>query len=73
MKPTRISNHIRTLRLHHGEMTQAELAGLVGVTRQTLHAIEASKYSPSLEVAFRIARVFDRSLEEVFQFDEDAD
>ncbi len=49
-------------------MTQQQLAVLVGVTRQTVNAIEAGKYSPSLEVAFRIARVFDKPLEEVFQF-----
>jgi putative transcriptional regulator len=49
-------------------MTQQELADRVGVTRQTIHAIEANKYSPSLEVAFQIARVFDRPLEAVFQY-----
>jgi putative transcriptional regulator len=49
-------------------MTQQQLAARVGVTRQTVNAIEAGKYSPSLEVAFRIARVFDKPLEEVFQF-----
>ncbi len=68
MKPTGIRNQIRTLRFHHGEMTQQQLAARVGVTRQTVNAIEAGKYSPSLEVAFRIARVFDKPLEEVFQF-----
>jgi putative transcriptional regulator len=66
--PTRISNQIRTLRFHQGEMTQQQLADQVGVTRQTVNAIEANKYSPSLEVAFRIARVFDKPLEEVFQY-----
>jgi putative transcriptional regulator len=65
---TRISNQIRALRFHHGEMTQQQLAAQVGVTRQTVNAIEAGKYSPSLEVAFRIARVFDKPLEDVFQF-----
>jgi len=65
-----ISNDIRTLRFHKGEMTQQELADLVGVTRQTVNAIEANKYSPSLEVAFRIARTFDVPLERVFQYDE---
>jgi putative transcriptional regulator len=64
----RISNRIRALRFHHGEMTQKELAARVGVTRQTLNAIEGSKYSPSLEVAFRIAGVFGVPLEEVFQY-----
>lgn len=68
MSPTTVSNQIRVLRFHHGEMTQQQLAALVGVTRQTVHAIEAGKYSPSLEVAFRIARVFGKPLEEVFQF-----
>lgn len=61
-----IKNHIRTLRFHHGEMTQAELADRVGVTRQTINALEASKYSPSLELAFKIADVFNKPLEEVF-------
>ena len=65
---TNIRNQIRTLRFHHGEMTQQQLADRIGVTRQTVNAIEGSKYSPSLEVAFRIAHVFDQPLEEVFQF-----
>lgn len=73
MRPTQITNCIRTLRLRHGEMTQQQLADLVGVTRQTVHAIEAGKYSPSLEVAFRIARVFKIPLEAVFQFAESTD
>jgi putative transcriptional regulator len=63
----RISNQIRELRFHQGEMTQQALADLVGVTRQTVNAIEGNKYSPSLEVAFRIARVFGVPLERVFQ------
>lgn len=63
-----ITNGIRPLRFQHGEMTQQELADQVGVTRQTVNAIEGNKYSPSLEVAFRIARVFDVPLEKVFQF-----
>jgi putative transcriptional regulator len=67
--PTTISNQIRALRFHQGEMTQQQLAEQIGVTRQTVNAIEAGKYSPSLEVAFRIARVFKKPLEEVFQFD----
>ncbi len=65
---TSIRNQIRTLRFHHGEMTQQQLADQVGVTRQTVNAIEGGKYSPSLEVAFRIADVFGKPLEEVFQF-----
>lgn len=63
-----ITNRIRALRFAKGEMTQAELAQRIGVTRQTVNAIEGDKYSPSLEVAFRIAAVFDVPLEEVFQF-----
>jgi putative transcriptional regulator len=63
-----ISNQIRSLRFHHGEMSQAELGQRIGVTRQTIAAIEAGKYSPSLEAAFRIAEVFDKPLAEVFQW-----
>ena len=63
-----ITNGIRTLRFQHGEMTQQELADQVGVTRQTVNAIEGNKYSPSLEVAFLIAGVFDVPLERVFQY-----
>jgi putative transcriptional regulator len=68
--PARMSirNAIRVLRFHQGEMTQQDLADRIGVTRQTVNAIEGSKYSPSLEVAFRIARVFNRPLEQVFQY-----
>lgn len=68
VKPTSVTNSIRTLRFTHGEMTQAELAERVDVTRQTIIAIEQGKYSPSLEMAFRIAAVFDVRLEEVFQY-----
>lgn len=63
-----ITNTIRTLRFMAGEMTQAELAERIGVTRQTVAAIEAGKYSPSLEAAFRIADVFGKSIDEVFQW-----
>jgi len=63
-----IVNQIRKLRFNNGEMTQQELADAVGVTRQTINAIEAAKYSPSLEVAFKIAKVFDVSLDEVFKY-----
>ena len=63
------TNDIRTLRFMAGEMTQGELGERVGVTRQTIAAIEQGKYSPSLEVAFRIARVFGRPLEAVFRWD----
>ncbi len=64
-----ISNCIRELRVAQGEMTQLELAKKIGVTRQTINAIELGKYSPSLEVAFKIAKVFGRPLEEVFQYE----
>ena len=63
-----IANQIRRLRFEHGEMTQAELAERIGMTRQTVAAIEAGKYSPSLEAAFRIAQVFGVSLDQVFQW-----
>jgi putative transcriptional regulator len=63
-----IENQMRRLRFDHGEMTQAELAEKIGMTRQTVAAIEAGKYSPSLEAAFRIAEVFGVPLEQVFQW-----
>ena len=63
-----ISNQMRALRFHHGEMSQAELGLRIGVTRQTIAAIEAGKYSPSLEAAFRIAQVFGVPLDRVFQW-----
>jgi len=65
---TRIKNTLRALRFGAGEMTQATLAERVGVTRQTIVAIEQGRYSPSLEVAFRIAQVFQVPLEQVFQY-----
>lgn len=68
MEKTSISNSIRVLRFHANEMTQQELADRIGATRQTVHAIEASKYAPSLELAFRIARVFGKRVEEVFHY-----
>jgi putative transcriptional regulator len=64
-----IQNKIRTLRFLANEMTQQELADKVDVTRQTINAVEAAKYSPSLELAFKIAFVFNTSIEDVFQFD----
>lgn len=73
MGKTRIENRIRRLRFERNEMTQQELAEKVGVTRQTINAIELGKYSPSLEVAFRIAHALGVSLEEVFSYREDAD
>lgn len=60
---------MRWLRFNHGEMTQQALADRVGVTRQTVNAIELGKYSPSLDVAFRIAEVFGVALERVFQYE----
>jgi putative transcriptional regulator len=71
VKPTRVTNAIRSLRFENDEMTQAELADRVGVTRQTIIAIEQGRYSPSLEMAFQIARAFNVSLDEVFQYPED--
>ncbi len=67
-KPTKITNSIRALRFAHGELTQAQLAERIGVTRQTVIAIEQGRYSPSLEMAFQIARVFKVPLDEVFQY-----
>jgi putative transcriptional regulator len=73
-RPTRITNRIRALRFAHAEMTQAQLAERIGVTRQTVLAIEQGKYSPTLEMAFQIARVFGVPLDEVFQYpDEEAE
>jgi putative transcriptional regulator len=73
MGDTPIDNNIRRLRFENGEMTQQVLAEQVGVTRQTINAIELGKYSPSLEVAFRIAAAFGTPLEQVFQFRKPAD
>ena len=68
VKPTHVTNSIRALRFANGEMTQADLADRVGVTRQTIIAIEQGKYSPSLEMAFQVARAFNVRLDEVFQY-----
>jgi len=68
VRPTRVTNDIRRLRFEHAEMTQAELADKVGVTRQTIIAIEQGRYSPTLEMAFQIARAFGVRLEDVFQY-----
>lgn len=67
---TCVQNNIRALRFNAGEMTQQVLADRVGVTRQTINAIEQGKYSPTLEAAFRIAHVFRIPLEEVFHYDD---
>jgi len=71
MKKCHIRNRVRELRAAADEMTQQDLADRVGVTRQTIFAIEKDKYSPSLEVAFRIARVFGVGLDDVFTFNVD--
>ena len=70
-KPTRVINRIRALRFAADEMTQAELADRLGVTRQTIIAVEQGRYSPSLEMAFRIARVFGVALEDAFDYPEE--
>lgn len=71
MAKCNIENKIRILRFHAGEMTQQELADKTGVSRQTIMAIEQRKYSPTLELAFRIARVFDTPVGEVFFYRND--
>ncbi|HEV7812377.1 MAG TPA: helix-turn-helix transcriptional regulator [Leifsonia sp.] len=68
VKPTRVTNSIRSLRFAAAEMTQADLADQIGVTRQTVIAIEQGRYSPSLEMAFQIAKVFGVPLDSVFQY-----
>ena len=70
MSEPAVRNEIRRWRQENSTMTQAELARLCGVTRQTIIALEAQKYSPSLELAFRLARALGRNLEEVFRFEE---
>ncbi len=72
MTITPIANHIRRLRFEHDEMTQEALANACGVTRQTIIALEAGRYGPSLELAFKIARAFGVGVEDVFQWKEDA-
>ena len=72
MKPTQVTNSIRALRFAHGELTQADLAERIGVTRQTVIAIEQGKYSPSLEMAFQIARAFGVPLDDAFQYPEES-
>ena len=68
VKPTRVTNSIRAMRAEHGDLTQAELADRIGVTRQTVIAIEQGKYSPTLEMAFQIAQVFGVSIDDVFHY-----
>lgn len=72
MAQAQVVNNIRKLRFDAGEMTQQDLADRVGVTRQTIIAIEAARYAPSLELAFRIADAFGRALEEVFRYEKPA-
>lgn len=69
-KPTKVTNRIRALRSETGGMTQADLAAKLGVTRQTVIAIEQGRYSPTLELAFQIARIFRQPLDEVFQYED---
>ena len=68
MSATNVTNSLRHLRFSNGEMTQADLADRVGVTRQTIIAIEQGRYSPSLEMAFQFARIFNVPLDEVFHY-----
>lgn len=71
MRKNLVGNHIRKLRFNYDEMTQQQLADKVGVTRQTIVALEKGNYSPSLELAFRIAHTFNLPLEEIFYYGED--
>jgi putative transcriptional regulator len=70
MSKSEIQNRVRRLRFEHGEITQQQLADKVGVTRQTIIAIEAGKYAPSLPLAFRIAHAFNSTIEDVFQYED---
>ena len=72
MKSTQVTNSIRALRFARGEMTQSELADRVGVTRQTIIAIEQAKYSPSLELAFQLSRLFGMTIDDLFEYPTDA-
>ncbi len=70
MSKSELQNQVRRLRFENGQMTQQQLADKVGVTRQTIIAIEAGKYAPSLPLAFRIARTFDLPIEQVFEYED---
>ncbi len=70
MPKSEITNQVRALRFNNGEITQQQLADRVGVTRQTIIAIESGKYAPSLPLAFKLARTFDVSIEDVFQYED---
>jgi len=72
MANLRLRNNLRLMRFLSNEMTQAELGERLGVTRQTIAAIEAGKYSPTLETAFRLADIFQKPLEEIFQWDKES-
>lgn len=72
MAKSELKNEVRRLRFENGQMTQQQLADRVGVTRQTIIAIEAGKYAPSLPLAFKIARTFGRPIEQVFQYGQDS-
>ncbi|TDR39748.1 putative transcriptional regulator [Tahibacter aquaticus] len=72
MTTSPIGNHLRRLRFDHGEMTQEALARAAGVTRQTVIALEAGRYAPSLELAFRLARVFGKQVDDVFFWRDDS-
>ncbi|MHC4168781.1 MAG: helix-turn-helix transcriptional regulator [Planctomycetota bacterium] len=71
MGSDRLSNKVRRLRFDNGELTQQQLADRVGVTRQTIIAIESGRYSPSLPLAFKLARAFGVSIEDVFEFEDE--
>ena len=71
MGSDRLSNKVRRLRFDNGELTQQQLADRVGVTRQTIIAIEAGKYAPSLPLAFKLARTFGVSIEQVFEYEDE--
>ena len=71
MAKEKINNHIRKLRFEQGEMTQQELANLCGCTRQTIIALEQERYVPSLILAIKIARVFGKTVDDIFQLPED--
>ena len=71
MAKSELRNEVRRLRFENGQMTQQQLADKVGVTRQTIIAVEAGKYSPSLPLAFKIARTFGVRVEDVFEFDDE--
>lgn len=72
MTGTPVGNHVRRLRFEHGEMSQETLARAVDITRQTIIAIEAGRYAPSLELAMRLARVFGRGVDDVFFWRDEA-